>query len=85
MRQTPEPSGSIETTGGRTTRPSGAGQLRGGSRMRASHVWRGMRAVLLVLEAVVAALKEDEAFAVVARVLVAAGEMIVEAGKHKRS
>ena len=85
MGHTPEPSGSIETTGGRTSRSSGSGQLRGGSRMRAPHVWKGMRAVLLVLEAVVAALKEDEALAVVARVLVAAGDMIVDACEHKRS
>ncbi|CAM3427542.1 hypothetical protein KIPE111705_08005 [Kibdelosporangium persicum] len=44
-----------------------------------------MRAVLLILEAVIAALKEDEALAMTARALVAVGDMIVDAGAHKRS
>ncbi|MFF5988016.1 hypothetical protein [Prauserella flavalba] len=53
--------------------------------MRAPHVRTGLRTALLVLEAAVTALKDDEPLAVVARALVVAGDMIAGAGEHKRS
>jgi hypothetical protein len=41
--------------------------------------------VLVVLEAVVAPLRKDEALAVTARALIVVGDTIVDAGKHGRS
>ncbi|ARX81672.1 hypothetical protein SMD44_01070 [Streptomyces alboflavus] len=46
--------------------------------------WTGLRAVLLVVDTV-AALRQHEALAQGARVLIAVGDMIVDAGKHERS
>ncbi|TCO55639.1 hypothetical protein [Actinocrispum wychmicini] len=46
--------------------------------------WRGLRVVLGAL-GTVAALKHDGAVAVVARALIAVGDVIVNAGEHKRS
>ncbi|MFD8493004.1 hypothetical protein [Amycolatopsis sp. NPDC059657] len=47
--------------------------------------WNKARAALFVLQAIVAALKGDEALALVTRALIWVGDLIVEAGKHTRS
>ena len=49
-----------------------------------SSLWTGLRAVLLAVDTV-AALKQHEALAVMARALIAVGDMIADAGKHERS
>jgi hypothetical protein len=46
--------------------------------------WKGLRIVLSVLSSAVS-LNQDEALAIVARALIAVGDMIVDAGEHKRS
>jgi hypothetical protein len=51
------------------------------ARMRAPHIWKGLRPVLCLLAAAVAALKGNEALAATARALIAVGDMIVNAGR----
>ncbi|MFC9250008.1 hypothetical protein [Amycolatopsis thailandensis] len=53
--------------------------------MREPDVWKGLRPVLCLLAFAAAVLEDNEALAVVARALIAVGDMIVNAGRHKRS
>ncbi|HET6709009.1 hypothetical protein [Amycolatopsis sp.] len=52
---------------------------------RARPAWRAVRVVLVLLEAVVAPLRKDEALACTARALILVGDTIADAGKHGRS
>lgn len=54
-------------------------------RGRSRPAWRAVRVVLVLVEAVVAPLRKDEALAVTARALIVVGDTIVDAGKHGRS
>ncbi|MET8851650.1 hypothetical protein [Amycolatopsis sp. NPDC004625] len=54
-------------------------------RRRARPAWRAVRVVLVLVEVVVAPLRNDEALAGTARALIVVGDAIVDAGKHGRS
>nr|WP_157529355.1 hypothetical protein [Kibdelosporangium sp. MJ126-NF4]CTQ90138.1 hypothetical protein [Kibdelosporangium sp. MJ126-NF4] len=56
-----------------------------GTRERTASWWKGLRAVLSVLCAVAQTSRNHEALAMAARALIAVGDSIVNAGRHKRS
>lgn len=85
MHQVPDPNGSEEEAECTTARPSRMRRSRGGIRVSGPQVRQGLRVVLCVLAATLAAFGDDEALAGIARALIAVGDMIVDAGEHKRS
>ncbi|WP_405655729.1 hypothetical protein [Streptomyces sp. RK9] len=84
MCRTSEPGGSGTDTEGEEPPASDPGTSTRWDPRRVNSYWTGLRAVLFVVDTV-AALRQHEALAQGARVLIAVGDMIVDAGKHERS